>query len=148
MNQNTDFCDPADTAIDDSLRDRLYEDLHEDETPENMATRLSHEAYREASERLLPIILGTLQFVMDGGRSLEDVRFRLAVAGHYFQHPVYANKSMAEICASFNKTRAAGSAAALKFQRGNHLPELLGQKSQETRAGYHNKRRETICKTN
>lgn len=148
MSSKTLFYDPADSAIDDSLRGELYADFHEDETPEDMEDRLSREAYREAAERLLPIILGTLQFIMDGGRSLDDVRFRLAVAGHYFQHPIYASKSMAEICESFGKTRAAGSAAALKFQRGNHLPELLGQKSKETRAGYHNKRRETVCKSN
>jgi hypothetical protein len=142
------FNDPADRAIDDSVRCKLYEDLHEDETPEDMAARLEREAYCEASRKLLPIILGTLNYILEGKRS-DDILFRLAIVSQYFGHPVYAGKSMADICTSFNKTRAAGSHAILKFQRSNHLPELIGQKQHAARATYHDRRKESItCKNN
>jgi hypothetical protein len=146
--QNTQTHDPADDAIGGDLRDEIYEDLHEDETPERAAERCEHEAYVEAAHKLLPVILGTLNYVIEG-RGPNDILFRLAVVSHYFGHPTYAGKSMAEICDSFGKTRAAGSHASLKFQRSNHLPELLGQKSQETRTVYHDRRRTTVlCKSN
>ncbi len=131
------------------MRDEIYEDDdHEGESDEDMSVRVEREAYIEASHRLLPVILGTLNYVLEGSRP-NDILFRLAVVSHYFGHPAYAGKSMAEICEAFGKTRAAGSHASLKFQRSNHLPELIGQKAQETRACYHDRRRETVlCKTN
>jgi hypothetical protein len=146
----TDFDDPAERAIGGDLRDEVYgEDLHEDETHEEMTERLEREAYIEAAHKLLPVIVGTLNYVTSP-RKTEDVLFRLAVVSHYFGVPVYAGKSMAEICEAFGKTRAAGSHASLAFQREHRLPEMIGQKDQRTRAGYFNtiRNRITSCKTN
>jgi len=143
------FHDPADNLIGGDMREELNGDSYEDERQEDMVARIEREAYIEAAHKLIPIIVGMLNYIRDSG-STADVSFRLAVACHYFGHPAYAGKSMSEICESFGKTRAAGSYATLQFQRRTcRLPELIGQKSQETRATYYNKTKENIrCKTN
>ncbi len=127
-----DFEDPADDAVDDSFRETLY------------ASEEQENAYREAAKRLLPAIVGMLNYIREGKRGDNDMRFRLAVACHYFQHPAYAGKSMAEICDMFGKTRAAGSTQLLRLQRKQHLVELVGQKSKETRATYYTERKSQI----
>jgi hypothetical protein len=123
--------DLADSPI--CSHDEMREALYNGREDELSIEQIEHEAYREAAEKLLPVLWGVLDFVRQGGRS---TAFRLEVASYVFAHPVFRGMTLDEIGRRHGKTRAAASAAAKKLQRENHLAETLGQKSKHSCRAY------------
>lgn len=102
--------------------------------------------HREAAMKLLPILMGTIDFIRSA--KPEEMPFRADLAAYVFNHPSVAGISMEALGTKHGKTRAAVSAQVIRFQRENHLPEIMGQKSKESRQKYHTIRKSQLCKTN
>jgi hypothetical protein len=115
-----------------------------DETDEQKEARLSHEAYREAAKTFLAVMLAAVDFLRKS--KSDEIRFRTDLISYIFAHPDVAGLSMEELGAKHDRTRGAVSVQILNFERKYNVPEILSQKLRETRAIYHQRRKQK-CKT-
>jgi hypothetical protein len=99
--------------------------------------------YREASQKMLSVIIGAIDFVR-GSRSATEMRFRIDLLGYIFGLPELAGLSEDAVGLRHNKTRAAVSNEIVKFQRRNGLQELFAQKKAASRKAYHTTRKSQL----
>jgi hypothetical protein len=104
------------------------------------ASEATRNEYREASQKMLSVILGAITFIRDS-RTATELRFRIDLLGYIFGLPELANLSEDAVGLRHNKTRAAVSHEILKFQRRNGLQELFAQKKSSSRKAYHKTRK-------
>jgi hypothetical protein len=103
---------------------------------------VTHE-YREAAKRFIASMIGCVQFLRDA-RDASELLMRLDIVSAIFVHPSVSGMSWDEIGKKHNRTRAAISAQVLNFQRANHLPPTLGQKSVAARISYSQTRKNKL----
>jgi hypothetical protein len=96
--------------------------------------------YREAAERLLPITWSIIGFIRSAKNHC-DFKFRSDLMAYIFGSPELSGFSEEVIGLRHGKTRAAVSAAILRFQRANDMMELLVQKQKTSRKKYHETRK-------
>lgn len=99
--------------------------------------------YREAAKRFIATTIGCIQFLRDA-RDSAELLMRLDIISAIFVHPSLREMSWDDIGKKHNRTRAAISAQVLNFQRANHLPPTLGQKSIAARTSYSQTRKSKL----
>jgi hypothetical protein len=107
------------------------------------ASESARNEYREASQKMLSVIVGAINFVRDSRNPME-MRFRVDLLGYIFGLPELAGLSEDAVGLRHNKTRAAVSHEILKFQRRNGLQELFAQKKSSSRKAYHETRKSQL----
>lgn len=106
-----------------------------EETHEQAIARIEHEAYRDASLRMIAFLHSTIAFLHSAGSDKER-GIRLWVVSSSIDHPSCDGLADCEIAAQCDTTRANFSKHKLAFQRQNSLPPTLSQKSVEARSSY------------
>jgi len=96
--------------------------------------------YREASQRMLSVIIGVVNFVRNS-RTTTEMRYRIDLMGYIFGLPGLAELSEEAVGLLHKKTRASVSHEILEFQRRNGLQELFAQKKATSRKAYHQTRK-------
>jgi hypothetical protein len=99
--------------------------------------------YREASQKMLSVIIGAINFVRNS-RTSTEMRFRVDLMGYIFGLPGLAGLSEEAVGLLHKKTRASVSHEILEFQRRNGLQELFAQKKAASRKAYHQTRKSQL----
>jgi hypothetical protein len=104
------------------------------------ASEVARNEYREASQKMLSVIIGAINFVRNS-RTSTEMRYRVDIMGYIFGLPGLAGLSEEAVGMLHGKTRASVSHEILEFQRRNGLQELFAQKKAASRKAYHKTRK-------
>jgi hypothetical protein len=107
------------------------------------ASEATRNEYREASQKMLSVIIGAINFVRNS-RSATEMRYRVDIMGYIFGLPGLAGLSEESIGLLHGKTRASVSHEIVEFQRRNGLQELFVQKKAASRKAYHQTRKKQL----
>ena len=95
--------------------------------------------YREAAQKMIVFIFSAFNFIHEA-RTQNEMAIRFWAVSSAIEHPVIDGRSDAAIAKILGTTRANFSKHVLSFEKQNHLPPTLSQKSVEARTSYSNAR--------
>jgi hypothetical protein len=102
--------------------------------------------FREAAQKMVVFLFSAFNYIHEA-RNQKEVTIRLWAVSSAIEHPVVAGRSDIDLARMLGTTRANLSKHILTFEKQNHLPPTLSQKSIQARNSYSKARKAQLNPT-